>query len=682
MELAVLGGLVGLSYLLSSMDKQQRRIAVVDRGTRVSSRGDTVYSAGNCDGNVYTSTLTKRVRTTEEVAAARAASKTSRLASKSASKDADPPLWHNNMQPFFRGDPKSTDAQLSANKLEQFAAGDASKVPKKEIEPMFLPSRDFAYVDGTPNATAFAQERVHVSGRAANTLPFEQIRVGVGLGKTAADNVPSGGFQQADTAVFARPKNIDELRPGNNPKALFEGRIIHGIREVARAEPTPFNKQLPERVYDASCVRPVMASASDVAGPRMPGQVFVKETSRTATDNNAHFAPAHDAVAPTQDQTVRYAERGGPVRNKALLDAGNMGSPTFVPDLVQDDFGKSGAHAEYVNIMGNTIDDVPDPSPLGIVGAAIQALTVPIADALPYTRKDALSEAVRDVGNMSIQFPSKLPVVDPNNTARTTIKETLIHDSILGNIKGPEQIVAYYDPETVRTTVRETVPNADYPVLSVAIPRGNVKNPDDVARKTTKETTVSDTVQANVRTIPGRPGAYTEVPRYARTTHKEVQAEHFAGAERPDASGYDGPTAPWTSDRPNSTLRSTLADVNALGPAQSTRYKAQTSYDGKLSFETTAFKESTLLSRAPTSTGAKTYYHNDSTSVTRDRQPMAESGVQRVNVPNKGYNQVLPAQSVETHTYDQTAEARLFGNISAKATQSAGNTFVQPAFAG
>ena len=60
-----------------------------------------------------------------------------------------------------------------------------------------------------------------------------------------------------------------------------------------------------------------------------------------------------------------------------------------------------------------------------------------------------------------IQFggrQSQLPAYDPNDIARTTIKETNIHDNRTGNMDGGRQSqLPAYDPNDIaRTTIKET----------------------------------------------------------------------------------------------------------------------------------------------------------------------------------------------------------------------------------
>ena len=91
--------------------------------------------------------------------------------------------------------------------------------------------------------------------------------------------------------------------------------------------------------------------------------------------------------------------------------------------------------------------------------SAVKSITAPLLDVMRLNKKEYTVMHGRPMGNLQNTNPSKLTIYDPNDVARTTIKETLIHDTRTGNIKGnfgvDKNII--YDPDDVaRTTMRET----------------------------------------------------------------------------------------------------------------------------------------------------------------------------------------------------------------------------------
>ena len=91
--------------------------------------------------------------------------------------------------------------------------------------------------------------------------------------------------------------------------------------------------------------------------------------------------------------------------------------------------------------------------------SAVKSITAPLLDIMRVNKKEYTVMHGRPMGNLQNTNPSKMTIYDPNDVARTTIKETLIHDARVGNIKGNYGIEKniIYDPNDVaRTTMRET----------------------------------------------------------------------------------------------------------------------------------------------------------------------------------------------------------------------------------
>ena len=59
--------------------------------------------------------------------------------------------------------------------------------------------------------------------------------------------------------------------------------------------------------------------------------------------------------------------------------------------------------------------------------------------------------------NMNMKVHSKSSVKDPNDVAKTTIKETNIHDSRTGNLGGPIKLTVYDPNDVAKTTIKETM---------------------------------------------------------------------------------------------------------------------------------------------------------------------------------------------------------------------------------
>ena len=78
----------------------------------------------------------------------------------------------------------------------------------------------------------------------------------------------------------------------------------------------------------------------------------------------------------------------------------------------------------------------------------IKSIIAPVQDLFKSTRKENFIGNPRPYGHFGAQVPKKQTVHDPNDIARTTIKETNIHDTRSGNMAGPKKLTVY-DPNDV-----------------------------------------------------------------------------------------------------------------------------------------------------------------------------------------------------------------------------------------
>ena len=92
------------------------------------------------------------------------------------------------------------------------------------------------------------------------------------------------------------------------------------------------------------------------------------------------------------------------------------------------------------------------------VVSAVQSMTAPLLDIMKISKKEYAVSHPRTFGNYQNTNPSKLTVYDPNDIARTTIKEQNIHDSTLLNFKSTQENTIAYNPAeyVAKTTIRET----------------------------------------------------------------------------------------------------------------------------------------------------------------------------------------------------------------------------------
>lgn len=395
---------------------------------------------------------------------------------------------HNNMVPFFGGNVKQNLNENSTRSiLENYTGVSELFQNKKEQASMYDQVKDVTYVNGMDNKDDFYRERLMESRNKNNVVPIPQIRVGPGVGK-GFDATPTGGFHQFDAQDIAMSyyKPVDELRVATKPKTTFEARTVDGQKGKNRAEAPNLVKNRVETFYEQTPDMLLKTTGAYTKAREQPVQI-VKATNRQDMD-----------------------EFG--VRNTTLerYGAGD-----------KHDYGKS-----KILIYNNERDVTTTRVYQGNVTSLIKAIVAPLQDALRVNKKEHAVDNPRHFGNMSVQIPDKPTIYDPNDVARTTIKETLLHDEMgMGTVTGPKKLMVYDPEEIAKRTLRETLEKMDYEMnIAPTVPKGVAYDPDDAPKTTMKETLVTETHEANIDRLEGM-GNYVN-DYIARNTQKQFVSDN------------------------------------------------------------------------------------------------------------------------------------------------------------
>lgn len=359
---------------------------------------------------------------------------------------------HNNMQPFFRGNVKqNVDPFASSTYLEHSTGISKEFRHKKEVDCFFEPTANVGNVCGMENNTEFYKEYLQKPVVRNNDFPIEQIRVGPGINK-GYTNKPSGGFHQPDTI---RPKTVDQLRPLTRPRTTFELPVQGPGKSVVQNVGSigDFAQNRPETFHEQSSDQWLQTTGAYTKQMEVPDFV-VKPTTRP----DAHVEYMGGARADTQP---------------------GMGESY--------DYGR-----QSVMVYSNPRDESQQRTVISNVTSIVKSIAAPFLDIFKHSQKEYTIDSARVYGNMSAQIPEKPTLYDPvDHIMKTTVKETTIHDAREGaNISAqmPEK-PTLYDPvdHIMKTTVKETLIH-DATTLN---PRGNDKGwykTDDIARSTGRQT--------------------------------------------------------------------------------------------------------------------------------------------------------------------------------------------------
>jgi hypothetical protein len=458
---------------------------------------------------------------------------------------------HNNMTPFLKKNvTQNTNIEKMSPILDNLTGNNSLKKGKTEVPCMFKPSMNSGgNICGMKNNDDFFKSRIELTDVANNFFPIEKIRVGPGLNQGFGSE-STGGFHQADTLEYAKPRSLDELRSKINQKeTYFEIPVKGHIKGPdRRGEIAPMSKQRPDTVFEQS------------------QDMWIKTTGANTKDT---FRPAQN-IRPTVRQESHVEYKGAIAKNDL-----NQG--------IKDDYGKS-----KIILYNNERETTEKRTVVTNVTSIIKAIAAPIMDALKYTNKEYTVEATRGVGNPSIQIPSKATLYDPvNHIMKTTVKETTIHDNEAGNLSGNKETYTAFT-DTAKTTVKETTIH-DNEAGNLSGNKESYSASTDLAKTTVKETTIHDNEAGN---LTGNKESYSASTDLAKTTIKETLIHdtvltNIKSNEKPYFKNEDDA---------KKTLRQTMPTQDTIRNIGGVVYKV-TVYDPDIVAKTTT-KETTIMGKS------------------------------------------------------------------------------------
>ena len=572
---------------------------------------------------------------------------------------------HNNMTPFF-GPRILQNTSEGANEvlLSAHTGVSAFDVPKTEV-------RSFADVNQhvAPASVPFyvnTTDHYEAGRMRPDERPIESVIVGQGS-RESDPVLPSGGFNQEEYREAYKYKSVDELRVTGNPKQTFEGRTVAGKGIDNRTGDTgTMEKRLATDVFRTTCADDMVPTSgvSAVTGRSRP---IDRDTNRKVS--TPYTGVANKNVGDRIDGKFK-------VTSKPTLRAYAMGNAdrqqaTGVGD--RDDYGRANVVMYDTGRQALTANRHK-----GNVGTLVKAMVAPLADTFRSTNKEYTVAPAREFGPMQ-SLVKKQTVHDTNDVTRTTVKETLIHDTRTGNLRSFEKTTVYDPNDVARTTIKETnihdtrtgplatkpstyVNNKDPTKVTVrdtlgeydktANMSGHVKatvyNPKDVMRTTVKETVVDDGHLGGVDTAQNASGYLTANPR-AKTTNKQITSDnaYHGNPERENGDGYLNSKvyAPNT----NKQFTSDHEHFGLAGPDVA----SGTSYESVYNAIINATREGTLENPVPTATGPK--------------QVVGGEGVHLTNTPVR---QSTPAPNLLDSVRQTIPSKQMVGSLSSQSPPS------------
>ena len=508
---------------------------------------------------------------------------------------------HTNMKPFFGGGMKQNmNIDVHNSKLENFTGVEKNRV-KKTNEKCFNDIHKNV-IDNKPSyLTQF--DRMQKSKMQNNVTPSEQIRVGPGYSKNKYESKPSGGFNQSELVHNANIyKNIDDLRVKTNPKLSYEGVVIDGHKEYTRAEVKEMNKNRVERFYDkthddlfkttGAYRKETMKSCQDVK--KTARQETTQEYKGTSYNPNKSI---HDEYKPS-----------GPLKKSLFGEFGFRNANVPDGQTTKDDYGR-----KNVMVYQNERDITSTKTRSGNITTLIKSLISPIQDIIKPSQKEYMVKNARAFGG-NVNGPVKQTIYDPNGIARTTIKETTIHDKTTGNMKVVPTHIVYDPQEVAKTTLKETLKDYSNDVNVKGAMKPTIYDPDDHTKTTIREITENSERDGNVSSIQ-QGDAYKNTEYSAKNTNKEMtsDSDYYGMPENENANGYET-----VNFEAKNTQKELLSDQDYMGVSKNDVDKAS-SYEAIYNSVINDVNESLLHGREPTNSSAKVSNGKDVIKITKEK---------------------------------------------------------------
>lgn len=326
---------------------------------------------------------------------------------------------HNNMVPFFGG--RITGPSIHSNSetiLDNRTGSGSQSIKRTEQAPLFTPSENSQNVFGTPNNSDFLQSRVMPSSKIANVLPWEQKKVapGLGLGYTTEGQ---GGYNSGMMERGSwKPPTVDELRVKTNPKQSF---TLDGHQGPAESKVNnrgmfgAMERNRPDRHFELGSDR--WFTTTNGLGQTQRAEINLNDNNRSNT---------------TEEY---FGVRASSTENKQNYYRGTY-EPCTKPELAGNEFNPANAigqgngqdlenRTDSFNILKNNRNANCQPDNIGVGGAngTLRAIIAPIVDIFRPTRKENIINNAKHMGNVKSVIPN-LPISNPNDRLKTTIKET------------------------------------------------------------------------------------------------------------------------------------------------------------------------------------------------------------------------------------------------------------------
>lgn len=340
--------------------------------------------------------------------------------------------YHTNMYPYFGSTVKqNTDPEANGQILDYMTGAGSMDIGKRENEQLFnREERAIGTPYGAPNQVHQQREHIVVPKMRNNELPFEQIRSGPGL-NDGYTNIPSGGVHQSATrdAALRRYKTVDELRPKSNPKQIYSGVIMNPVTHIKNRGINGKQKHRhPDRFYVNENGERNLVTTGQYLKPRVMPQPMDRAVNRPSTTRE------YFGTGKVADTSATYQRPAHKKSMRKRSEQFSMGPAAYASGTGGEEYVRNHGKDGYVSLP-NQRTMTGTRTKMGVAHGGIYAGPNQFPDEAKFTKKMHFEGNPRAFGEMQSTYPKGLPVKDPNDIARPTIREQTEDNEFLGGAR-------------------------------------------------------------------------------------------------------------------------------------------------------------------------------------------------------------------------------------------------------
>lgn len=369
---------------------------------------------------------------------------------------------HNNMVPFFGGKIRSAvDPKSNESIMDNYLGTGSQAITKSEQAPLFAPNEKYQWANGAPNMNDFYQSRVNPSMRMANVKPFEEVKVGPGLG-LGYGTEGAGGYNSGTMMRESwLPKGVDDLRTANKQKSSETMQLGHEGPAKSRITNVgilgAFQKNRPETAFEWGHDRLFTTTGAGAKGPTAQAIQIERDVARPET--TVSYGGAAQSIHHTRSDAGEILPSHRVELGPTQLGVANANGRGFASD---GDYGIKSKHAYANNRSINENQDY-----FGAVGSGIGAVIAPLLEIMRPSRKENTTGNMRVYGDAKSRVGQSYlynPADAPAHTMRETTEKSVNHWNVNRGQKADAYISANHEvlPQHRDTTTKSHVGVAGY----------------------------------------------------------------------------------------------------------------------------------------------------------------------------------------------------------------------------